>query len=194
MPNLLVDYRSDVWNNVAAAADASKWTPTMIDAALRLALNELNSQLVYEVNFTVITTGYEHNLTTITAINAVLALGYPWVDGFEFGQAAVEWRYVGHNLIYLKGLQATVGDIIRVRYSKLHVIQNLDAAAATTVPDANRVLLGLIAAAYACEMRLRQAGELHLGEVAIQFRQRAQAALSHVPPSGRLRWGSIGLD
>jgi len=194
MPNLLVDYRSDVWNNVAAAADASKWTPTMIDAALRLALNELNSQLVYEVSFTVITTGYEHVLTTITAINAVLGVAYPWQDGFEFGRAAVMWRFVGQNVIYLIGAQATVGEIVRVRYSKLHVIQNLDAGAATTVPDANRVLLGLIAAAYACEMRLRQEGELYLGEVAVRFRERAQAALSHVPPSGRLRWGSIGLD
>lgn len=194
MPLVLTDYRSDVLNNLASAADASKWTPTMIDTALRQALAELNSLIVYEASFTVITAGNEHILTTITSINTVLGVAYPWVDGAQFGQNSVEWRFVGNNIIYLHNTQPAVGEIIRVRYTKLHLIDDLDSAASTTVPDDYRVMVGLLAAAFACEMRLRQSGELHLGEAALRFRERAEQAISQKPPLGRLRWGSIGLD
>lgn len=191
---VLADYRSDVYNNLAAAADANKWTPTMLDTALRQALGEFNSLLVYEGSFTVITAGNQHDLTTISTINSVLSVAYPWVDGDSFGDKVVEWRFVGENIIYLHNTQPAVGELIRVRYSKLHVIQNLDAAASTTVPEGYRVMVGLLAAAFACEMRLRQSGELHLGQAAQRFRERAEQAMSQRPPLGRLRWGSIGLE
>lgn len=190
----LTDYRSDVYNQLAAAADASKWTPAMLDDALRLALNELNTQLVYETSFTVTVAGFEQDLSGITAINAVLAVAYPWVDGAEFGHCVTPFRFTGVNQIYFTNAEPAVDEVIRVRYSKLHTIQNLDSAAATLVTDAHRALLGLTAAAIACEMRYRQAGEQYLLNAAEVFRRRAQEALSHVPPLGRLRWGSLGLD
>ena len=194
MPSLLVDYRSDLYNNLAAAADANKWTPAMLDVALRQALAELNSLIVYEGSFTVITAGNQHDLTTLTSINSVLSVAYPWVDGDSFGDKVVEWRFVGENLIYLHNTQPAVGELIRVRYTKLHVIDDLDGAASTTVPEGYRVMVGLLAAAFACEMRLRQSGELHLGQAAQTFRERAENAMSQRPALGRLRWGSIGLD
>ena len=197
MASLLVDYRSDLYNNLASASDASKWTPTMLDTSLRQALAELNSLIVYEGSFTVITAGNQHDLTTISTINSVLGVAYPWVDGDSFGDKVVEWRFVGENIIYLHNTQPAVGELIRVRYTKLHTIQNLDSAASTTVPEGYRVMVGLLAAAFACEMRLRQGGELHLGQAAQSFRERAEQAMSQRPPLGRALWapgwGSIGL-
>lgn len=190
----VTDYRSDIYNYLAAATDAAKWTPAMLDGALRLALAELDTQLTYETSFTVITTGYQHDLSTITALHSVLGVAYPWEAGWEFGRHVAEWHFVGQNLIYLVNMQATVGEVMRVRYRKLHAIQNLDSAATTTVPETSRALLGLWAAAHACAMRQRQSGEKHLAIAAANFRQRANEALSHIPPLGRVRWSSIGLD
>jgi hypothetical protein len=191
---VLADYRSDVHDIVATYTDAGKWPPTLIDAALRLALVQLNQQLVYEADFTVTGAGYEQDLSGITAINSILDVAYPWVEGSDFGRCVVPWRLTGPNTIYLTHAQPAVDDVIRVRYSKLHAIEDLDGAEATTVPEAQRYLVGLWAAAYGCEMRLRQAGELYLGEVATRLREQGERVLSHVPVVSRLRWGSVGLE
>jgi hypothetical protein len=190
---LLAEFRSDVYNNLAAASDASRWTPTMLETALRQALGELNSLLVYEEDFTVAVAGYSQDLSGIAAINNVLAVAYPWVEGSDFGRCTVGWRFTDHNVIYLYQARPQVGDVMRVRFSRLHAIDELDGASATTVPEAYRVMVGLWAAAFACEMRMRQTGELHLGAVALRFRERAEEAISHNPPLGRLRWGDVGL-
>src|SRR5262245_26355478 len=143
MPNLLVDYRSDVHNLLASATDAAHWTNAMIDQALRGALGEFNTQLVYETSFTVSVAGYEQDLSGIAAINAVLAVAYPWVDGSPFGEGGVaEWRFSGVNKVYFANVQPATAEVIRVRYSKLHAIQNLDSAASTTVAEVHRLLVG----------------------------------------------------
>jgi hypothetical protein len=109
---------------------------------------------------------------------------------------------VGHNKVYFTAVRPAVGETIRVRYSKLHKIDDLDSAAATTVPDAHRSLVGLWAAAMACDLRRRQLSEnpalprdaaKELAAVAAGFRQRTQEMISHIPPLGRLAWAGIGL-
>jgi hypothetical protein len=198
----LTEYRNDLGNLLATAVDPSTWTTAMLDQALRMALDELNGQLVYEGTFTVSVTGYEQDLSSMSAINSILALAYPWQDGWSFGEHLSEWRVIGVNRVAFHSVQPAAGEVIRVRYSKLHLIQSLDAAVSTTVPDHARFLVGLWAAAYACDLRVRQLSEnpalpkeavSTLRLVANNFRIRAKEAISHVPPLGRLRWGDIGL-
>jgi hypothetical protein len=199
----LAGYRVDLGNLLASAVDSSTWTTAILDQALRLALDELNSQLVYETDFTVASAGYEQDLSTITDIGAVLAVAYPWQEGWDFGGHLATWRVVAPHTIYFSQVEPAVGDTIRVRYCKQHVIEDLDSALATTVPTHHRSLLGLWAAAYACDLRVRQISENPaiprdaanlLRGVAAEMRQRAEKALSHIPPLGRLRWAMIGLD
>jgi hypothetical protein len=130
-------------------------------------------------------------------------VAYPWQEGWDFGGHLATWRVVGPNKIYFTRVEPAVGDTIRVRYSKLHVIEDLDSALATTVPTIHRTLVGLWAAAYACDLRVRQISENPaiprdaanvLRRVAADMRVRADKALSHIPPLGRLRWATIGLE
>jgi len=200
---VLADYRSDVGNLLATAVDASTWTTALLDEALRRALGELNLLLVYESDFTVATGGYEQDLSSLTDIYTVLAVAYPWQEGWDFARYLAVWRVVGPNKIYFSTVRPAAGETIRVRYCKQHKIDDLDSAAATTVPDLHRSLVALWAAAYACELRQRQLSEnpalpndagKQLAGVAVCFRRRAQETISHIPPLGRLRWGNIGLD
>lgn len=198
----ITDYRSDLDSILATAVDASTWTDAIFDEGLRLALGELNSQLVYEDDFEVQTTGYEQDLSGITDLFNISGLAYPWVEGSAFGECAVGWRWVGHNLVYFVDVEPQDGEIIRVRYGKLHKIQSLDSAASTTVAEAHRRLVGLWAAAYCCDLRVRQisedpalpraaAGDLR--QVAADFREMAKECISHIAPSKAINWYNLGL-
>jgi hypothetical protein len=211
MANALADYRGDLHDLLATTVDASTWPDSLLDEALRRGLGELNPLLVYETSFTVAATGYEQDLSSLTDINAVLALAYPWQEGWDFARTLASWRSVGWNKVYFTAVQPAAGETLRVRYSKRHKIENLDSAESTTVPGAShgergsphRMLLGLWAAAYACDLRRRQISEnpalptdaaRHLAGIAAAFRQRAQETISHIPPLGRLHWGRLGLE
>lgn len=199
----LADYRTDLNDLLATVVDSSTWTTALLDEALRRGLDELNVLLVYETSFTVATGGYEQDLSSITDIHSVLAVAYPWQEGWDFGRLLATWRIVGPHKIAFTMAKPAAGEIIRVRYFKRHKIDDLDSAAETTVPEMCRSLVGLWSAAFACEMRRRQLSEnparpsdagRMLGELAACFRQRAQKATSQIPPLGRLRWGSLGLE
>lgn len=199
---VLADYRSDVGDLLASAVDASTWTTALIDEALRRALGELNLLLVYETSFSVATSGYEQDLSSISGLYAPLAVAYPWQEGGDFARHLAAWRMVGPHKICFSHVQPTVGETIRVRYSKLHQIEDFDGATETTVPEIHRGLVGLWAAAYACELRQRQISENPalpkeaggmLARVAENFRQRSQEIISHIPPLGRLHWSRMGL-
>jgi hypothetical protein len=204
---VLADYRSDLHNLLATAVDTSTWSNSLLDEALRRGLGELNLLLVYETSFTVSATGYEQDLSSLTDLHAVLAVAYPWQEGWDFARTLAAWRSVGQNKLYFAAVQPAVGETIRVRHSKLHTIEDLDSASATTVPGPEgspyRALVGLWAAAFACDLRVRQISEnpalpkdagKQLAGMGVAFRKRAQETTSHMPPLGRLRWGSIGLE
>jgi hypothetical protein len=91
-----------------------------------------------------------------------------------------------------------------VRYSKLHAIQNLDSAAATTVPDRHRLLIGLLAGAWACDLRIRQLTEnpaipkeavRHLVDLAARFRAEASRRFLTIQtaPGPGPNWNAVGL-
>jgi hypothetical protein len=198
----LAGYRTKVGDLLGSAVDSSTWTTAIIDQALRLALGELNDQIVYEADFEVQTTGYEQDLSGITALNNIVALAYPWTEGNAFSACLAQWRRIGTNKVYFEFVEPQDGETIRVRYTQLHVIEDLDSAVATTVADQHEDLVCLWAAAHACDMRIRQISENpalprdamnHLKAVAVVFRSRAEQILRMVPPVGPVRWGNYGL-
>jgi hypothetical protein len=199
---ILADYRSDLNNLLATAVDTSTWPTTLLDEALRRALGELNLLLVYETSFTVSVAGYEQDFSSIANLYGVLAVAYPWQDGWDFARRLATWRTVGPHKVYFTTARPAVGETVRVRHTKLHTIDDLDSATTTTVPDSYRALVGLWGAAYACDLRQRQISEnpalpreagAQLAQVALCLRQRALEAVSHLPPLGRLQWAHIGL-
>ena len=158
----LADYRTDLDNLLATAVDGATWTTALKDEALRQALAELDGHLVYETTVTIASSGYEQSLSAISDVIEVLAVAYPWTEGGSFAPdawAAVRWRRLGPASIVFVGVQPQAGELIRVRYTKQHRIQDLDGAAATTAPDLVRRALARGAAAYACELRIRQLSE-----------------------------------
>ena len=199
---VLTDYRADVANLLATGVDASTWTTDLLDAAIRAALADLDALLVYESDFTVATGGYQQDLSGLTDLLAVLAVAYPWTDDASWVDLHQRVRFIAPASVRFEAVKPAAGEKIRVRYSKRHKVQNLDGAASTTVSDLHRGLVGLLAAGWACDLRLRQVSEnpaippeagRHLRDVANRFRERAGEAMSRLAPIGRLRWGEVGL-
>lgn len=204
---VLADYRTDVANLLASGVDASTWTTALLDESLRLALFDLDALLVYETSFTVVTTGYEHDLSTIPALRAVLAVTYPWTDDSEWADLYYRMhqrvRFIAPATVRFESVEPVAGEVIRVRYSLHHKIENLDGAAATTVSPIHRPLVALLGAGAACELRYRQVTEnpaipleagRRLWQMAGRYRERAGEVMSRLAPIGRLRWGSVGLE
>jgi hypothetical protein len=163
MMTTLADVRSDVTTLLAGAVDSLTWTTTLLDAAIRLALAEVDGVLIYESDFTVSVTGREQDLSAVPDLLGVLALAYPWPGsmacGADFAQRLVAWRSVGHGRVILDRWEPQIGEVIRVRHTQRHTLADLDGAAATTVPEIYRPLLGLAAAAWVCDLRRRQLSE-----------------------------------
>jgi hypothetical protein len=169
---VLTDYRTNLDNLLATAVDTSTWTTTMKDEALRQALVDYSRHgPIYETDFTVLSTGYSQDLSSITDLLKVEDLMWPWVAGDDWGkiqnarwtntlrQTLTKYRPVGVNIFYFSQGQPTAGEIIRVRYRKSHKIQDLDSAVATTISDVHEYVLVLRAAALLIEQRLRQISE-----------------------------------
>lgn len=198
----LTDYHADLDGLLATAVDAATWTTALKDAALRLALREYDARLVYETSLPVITPGPEQDLSGIAGLDAVLALAYPWLEGADFASRTVCWRYAGDQTVLLEGVSPQVGQVIRVRHTVVHTIEALDGATATTVPERHRPLIGLAAAAWCCDLRVRQVSENPaitedaaqvLDDLADHFRTKVQQWLSHAQTGGVLRWAGVGL-
>lgn len=198
----LTDYHADLDGLLAAAVDAATWTAALKDAALRLALREYDARLVYETSMPVITPGPDQDLSGIAGLDEVLALAYPWQEGADFASHTVCWRYAGDQTVLLEGVSPQVGQVIRVRHTVAHTIEALDAAPTTTVPERHRALVGLMAAAWCCDLRVRQVSENPaitedaaqvLADLAEHFRVMAQQWLSRAQTGGVLRWAGIGM-
>jgi hypothetical protein len=200
---VLSAYRTSLDNILATAVDSSTWTSTIKDEALRLALDDLNPLVAYETSFSVGSTSYTQDLSTITDINQVIALAYPWASGGDFGKLLVEWRLSGLTSAEFFSVQPTSGQTIRVRYTKRHKIQDSDSAASTTVPGVCERLVLYAAAAWCCILRQRQVSENpaspegaygtgpQLAELARGFRAVFEQLAQQLPPLGDARYGSF---
>jgi hypothetical protein len=199
--SILSDFRTSLGNILATAVDSSTWTTAIYDESLRLALEDINPLIAYEADFSVSSTNYTQDLSTVTDLQNIIALAYPWVDGGDFGKLLVEWRLSGLASAYFTGVQPTNGQKIRVRYTKAHKIDDLDSAASTTVPTAAERLVLYAAAYWCCILRQRQITENpalpdgpqgagpQLAELAAGFRARFTDLAEQLPPLGSERWG-----
>ena len=159
MANDLASYRTLVGQILATAVDSSTWTTEIIDDALRHAMNLYNRLPVYEISFTVASTDREQDLSTITDIDEVLAVAYPWSDGADFAARMRDIRSVADQTIYFEDTEPQEDEVIRVRYTKQHKIKDLDSAATTNIATRHARIVGLAAASHACVTRFRQLSE-----------------------------------
>ena len=83
-------------------------------------------------------------------------MAYPWVDGDTFRETAVSWRMASPGIICLGGIEPTVGVTLRIRFRKRYVVQGLNGAPSTSLPESAKRPLLLAAAAHAYLIRYRQ--------------------------------------
>lgn len=198
----IIDYRADLDELLATAVDGATWTDAIFDAALRRGLALYDMRRVYEGDFTVTNPGHAQDMSSLADLNEVVALAYPWQDGAKFDQQAVRWRSIGDQTVMLAGYAPQVGEVIRVRYTRRHCIEGLEGATETTVPERHRLVVGLAAAAYACDLRRRQLSEnpaqpasavATLEKLAATFRADFFRYLHLIQPSDVVAWAALGL-
>ena len=143
--------------------------------AVRLALHEYSEAvpLASETVLTLPGTGHEIALSGVTGLLGVVDVWWPY-DSVATSETWPPNRVEGWSLwwddalpvLYLNADnqgQPQIADELRLWYTKLHTIQNLDSAAATTVAVAHESLLVLGAAGFACLARA-----VDLAETAVQ--------------------------
>lgn len=149
-------------------ADAAIFSLTTINEGLRQALNEYSRAYPRMIE-TVITcpgAGHEIALDELEGLIGVSDVWWPY-DSTAVEEGAEEWppaRVLGYQLRFGDGSpvlvltganqdQPQADDEIRVFYTTLHTIQDLDSAAATTVQADHETLLVRGAAGFALQAR-----------------------------------------
>ena len=198
----LAAYRTTVDALLATAVDASTWTDAIKDQALRQALAEYDDHFVYETSVTVTSGGAYQDLSSVDALKDIQAVAYPWSDEADFAARQQRWRYAADQTIYVETATPQAGQAMRVRYTKRHEIEDLDAATATSVPDGHQLLLATLAAAFACTLRCRQLSEnpaipehalAALAGAATHYRTQAAYLLRTARIANNPAWSRIGL-
>jgi len=198
----LAAYRTTVDALLATAVDASTWTDAIKDQALRQALAEYDDHFVYETSVTITSGGANQDLSSMDALKDILAVAYPWSDEADFAACQQRWRYAADQTIYVETVTPQAGQVMRVRYTKRHAIEDLDAATATSVPDGHQLLLATLAAAFACTLRCRQLSEnpaipehalAALADAAAHYRTQAAVLLRTARIAYNPVWSQIGL-
>lgn len=160
MPFTLTDLRADVDALLANGVDPATWSTALKDGGMRQALLVYSLQgPAYEADVIVTTAGHEQDLSALTGLLVIETIAWPWNDGLLLEDSAVRWRQAGATTVRLDRAAPQAGDVMRVRYRRLHTIQGLDGAAQTTVPDVHRGAVAVGAAAGALGLRLRQISE-----------------------------------
>jgi hypothetical protein len=159
---ILTDYRTQVLSLVGDPL-VTRFTNDQVDEALRLALLEYSTvypQLLNSI-FTVSTAGKDQVMTGVQNLKNVLRVQFPYEDDDSLYFAATYFYYSqGSPALYFASQNyPQVGDQFKVYYSANHTIQNLDAAAATTLPNAHDSILVEGAAGFASQIRAAQMAE-----------------------------------
>lgn len=138
----------------AALADYSQAAPRTLDAVITLAAS-----------------GRELDLSALAGLLRVTDVWWPYTDAAETWppnrvRGWYEWVDAGAPRLFLSsaaGAQPQAGDQVRVWYTTPHTVQDLDGAAATTVPIGHETGLVRGAAGLAAASHdLNQAGGIHL--------------------------------
>ncbi len=188
---------------LGTAVDSSTWTTTLQDDALRHALMVYDGFPVYETSFTVTTTGEAQDLSSITALDRILAVAYPWTDGADFAARQRRIRTTDDARRLFRDLRTRRrrSDPRAPHRQPRHQRPRLGSAA-TTVPTHHARIIGLLAAAYACTVRARQISENPaiprdaldaLAQTAQALELAAYGQLRRIHDQDGPAWGSLGL-
>lgn len=144
---------------------AAIYVTAVTTEAVRLALHEYSdaAPLAAETVLTLSGTGHEVALNGVTGLLGVVDVWWPY-DSAATSETWPPNRVEGWTLwwddaqpvLYLNADnqgQPQIADELRLWYTKLHTIQNLDSAAVTTVALEHESLLVLGAAGFACLAR-----------------------------------------
>jgi len=174
MPSTLAQFRTRIAARLVDASNAV-WSTTTLDEALLTALHDY-SRVHPNTTETVITLpgdGREIALSALTGLLDVSEVWWPYdstpaeetwppnrVGGFRL------WWDLGSPVLFLDTAdndQPQLNDELRLWYSLLHTIQNLDSGAITTVrPDHESGLVTGAAAYAALSETVDQVGQVHI--------------------------------
>jgi len=159
------------------------WSTDDIDRAIKRALvqyGEVNPQQVVGT-IALAADGREISLATLTGLSRVVKVWYPYTSTDpEDPPSWVRWETWAGTLYVASGAEPANGDTVRVYYHKPHTIEDLDAAAATTVAAQDEEVIVLGAGAYAA---------LQQGRSAV-----GAAGVSTKTPEHWMRWGLNRMD
>ncbi len=173
MPSTLAQYRTRIAARLVDAANAVFATATL-DEALRAALADYAQAcpLTAETVLVLPAAGREIALNGVAGLTGVTDVWWPYDSGA--GEVWPPNRVRGWRLWWddaqpvlflaaIAGAQPQAGDELRLWYTRVHTVQDLDGAATTTVFDAHEAGLVTGAAGYAAASEhLDQAGAVHL--------------------------------
>lgn len=179
--SVLADLRDLVEEDLNDTGNAI-WSTDQIDRAIQRALGDYSRVSPQRAvgTVTLAADGREVSLASLTGLLRVVKVWYPYTVAEP--EDPPEWRIWGRwggTLRIVDGDEPVNGGIVRVYYFKGHTIEDLDAAAATTVPvdDEEVILTG--ASAYAA----LQAGRSSVGE----------AGVSTKTPEQWLQWATARM-
>lgn len=159
------------------------WSTDDIDRAIKRALvqyGEVNPQQIVGT-IALAGDGREISLATLTGLSRVVKVWYPYTSTDpEDPPSWVRWETWAGTLYIASGAEPANGDTVRVYYHKPQTIEDLDAAAATTVSAQDEEVIVLGAGAYAA---------LQQGRSAI-----AAAGVSTKTPDHWMKWGLNRMD
>jgi hypothetical protein len=169
MPLTLLDFRARLAARLVDAAHAD-WTAATLDEALRAALDDYTLAVPHtaETLLTLPGPGREIALDGVDGLLAVLDVAWPYAPTALEAPRPAGWRVWWDDarpvlMLEGRGGAPQAGDLLRLWYSRPHTIQDLDAAAVTTVfaHHASGLVTGAAGYAAAAE-HLDQAGQVRL--------------------------------
>lgn len=142
------------WQRSAYAYDQND-----LDEAIRWALAEYNAiyQNTTETTIDLTADGREIDIASLSALTAVISVWAPYdvadpVDPPRYRSFAVR---PGHKLYIADGDEPADGDTVRIAYKHPFLIDGLDSATDTTLPDPDHTLLLTGASAHAAQERVQ---------------------------------------
>ena len=156
---------TDRVEEILADSGNAIWTAGNIEEAIRQALHTYSKARPRhrETSLTLTADGREISTSTITDLVSVTEI---WVD-YDSSDPAFpppirpfrHWKDIG--TIYVMGQhEPKNAEVVRVFYTALHLINSLDSAASTTVPDEDITALAHGAAGYAAASRAVDLAEM----------------------------------
>lgn len=141
------------------------WASGIIDEAVRLALEEYSKARPLEAIGTVTPTAAtrEVSVSSLTGLIDIWRVWFPYTStNPEFPPSWCDfsvWWSAGTPTLFLNSHSPSGSEVARVFYAKLHTLNGLDAAGATTYPASDDGMLVIGAAGYACLARAVDAVE-----------------------------------